>query len=433
MFLVPFTVMLTLAGHCQLPGHPDNRCQNGRCALKIWRCDGDNDCGDNSDESYCPTKGPGDACAPEQFMCVLDRTCILASYQCDEESDCSDRSDEFNCSLPLVTSPPEESIQAARGENVTFTCTAIGVPTPIITWRLNWGHIPASSRITVTSENGRGTLTIQDVEEGDQGAYTCEAINAKGMVFAVPDGVLNITQNTAPPLVTSPPEESIQAARGENVTFTCTAIGVPTPIITWRLNWGHIPASSRITVTSENGRGTLTIQDVEEGDQGAYTCEAINAKGMVFAVPDGVLNITQNTDPPLDVWGILRWILMPLLPLVTTIMYCYTSRLCQSMFTQRLTCSHDSIYRGVQKVWCKQDSDLCCTGFAFGDAMRALGSEGLQVEHDAGSFTVTVLQLPQGEGVYWCGLLQRNNTIIKLAEKYFYECESGSGFPIISS
>lgn len=49
----------------------------------------------------------------------------------------------------------------------------------------------------------------------------------------------------APPSVTSPPEESIQAARGATVTFTCQAVGVPTPIITWRLNWGHIPASGR--------------------------------------------------------------------------------------------------------------------------------------------------------------------------------------------
>ncbi|XP_061114862.1 basement membrane-specific heparan sulfate proteoglycan core protein-like isoform X3 [Conger conger] len=172
------------------------KCQNGRCALKLWRCDGDNDCGDNSDESYCPTKGPGDTCAPEQFMCVMDRTCIPASYQCDEESDCPDRSDEYDCSPPLVTSPPEESVKAQRGQTVTFTCTAVGVPTPIITWRLNWGHIPTSSRITVTNNNGRGTLTIRDVKEGDQGAYTCEAINAKGMVFAVPDGVLSLTQNT---------------------------------------------------------------------------------------------------------------------------------------------------------------------------------------------------------------------------------------------
>lgn len=49
----------------------------------------------------------------------------------------------------------------------------------------------------------------------------------------------------APPSVTSPPEESVQAARGATVTFTCQAVGVPTPIITWRLNWGHIPVSGR--------------------------------------------------------------------------------------------------------------------------------------------------------------------------------------------
>ncbi|KAB5546556.1 hypothetical protein PHYPO_G00073470 [Pangasianodon hypophthalmus] len=170
------------------------KCQNGRCALKLWRCDGDNDCHDNSDETDCPAKKPGDVCAPEQFTCLSDQTCIPASYQCDEEPDCPDRSDEYGCAAPVVTSPPEESITAARGQTVTFTCTATGVPTPIITWRLNWGHIPASNRITITNENGRGTLTIRDVKEGDQGAYTCEAINAKGLVFAIPDGVLTLTR-----------------------------------------------------------------------------------------------------------------------------------------------------------------------------------------------------------------------------------------------
>ncbi|XP_067449245.1 basement membrane-specific heparan sulfate proteoglycan core protein [Thunnus thynnus] len=174
------------------------KCKNGRCALKLWRCDGDNDCEDNSDETDCPTKGPGDRCAPEQFECLSDRTCIPASYQCDEEPDCPDRSDEYGCTPPSVTSPPEESIQAARGATVTFTCQAVGVPTPIITWRLNWGHIPVSGRISMTSENGRGTLTIRDVKEADQGAYTCEAINAKGLVFGIPDGVLTLTSNPNP-------------------------------------------------------------------------------------------------------------------------------------------------------------------------------------------------------------------------------------------
>ncbi|XP_077368177.1 basement membrane-specific heparan sulfate proteoglycan core protein isoform X9 [Festucalex cinctus] len=174
------------------------KCKNGRCALKLWRCDGDNDCEDNSDELDCPTKGPDDRCAPEQFECLSDRTCIPASYQCDEEPDCPDRSDEYGCTPPSVTSPPEESIQAARGATVTFTCRAVGVPTPIITWRLNWGHIPLSGRISMTSENGHGTLTIRDVKEADQGAYTCEAINAKGLVFGIPDGVLTLTSNPNP-------------------------------------------------------------------------------------------------------------------------------------------------------------------------------------------------------------------------------------------
>ena len=56
----------------------------------------------------------------------------------------------------------------------------------------------------------------------------------------------------------------------------------------------------RISMTSEDGQGTLTIRDVKEADQGAYTCEAINAKGLVFGIPDGVLTLTSNPNPGND-------------------------------------------------------------------------------------------------------------------------------------
>lgn len=56
----------------------------------------------------------------------------------------------------------------------------------------------------------------------------------------------------------------------------------------------------RITVTSDNGHGTLIIRDVKESDQGAYTCEAINAKGLVFGIPDGVLTLISNPNQGTD-------------------------------------------------------------------------------------------------------------------------------------
>ncbi|XP_040544695.1 basement membrane-specific heparan sulfate proteoglycan core protein isoform X11 [Gallus gallus] len=174
------------------------KCRNGHCALKLWRCDGDNDCGDGSDETGCPTKVPGMPCGPDQFSCVVSGACIPASYHCDEEPDCPDRSDEVGCMPPQVVTPPQESVRAVPGQTVSFTCVATGVPTPIITWRLNWGSIPSSRRVSIVSEGGQGTLTIRDVKESDQGAYTCEAINTRGMVFGIPDSILTVTPRPGP-------------------------------------------------------------------------------------------------------------------------------------------------------------------------------------------------------------------------------------------
>lgn len=66
----------------------------GRCILDRFRCDGDNDCGDWSDEEACPTKT---TCPAGEFRCK-DGTCIPGRWKCDHEQDCDGGEDEKNCS-----------------------------------------------------------------------------------------------------------------------------------------------------------------------------------------------------------------------------------------------------------------------------------------------------------------------------------------------
>ena len=75
-----------------------------------------------------------------------------------------------------------------KGQNVTFNCTADGIPQPAIVWSKNGQVLINTSRVTIVSSqesNGFHTsyipttsvITIKDLRGNDNGRYSCRADN----------------------------------------------------------------------------------------------------------------------------------------------------------------------------------------------------------------------------------------------------------------
>ena len=80
----------------------------------------------------------------------------------------------------MITEGPMDTAGVVGG-NVTFTCTATGIPLPNITWMdENDNSVLVGSDMIIDGTTILSTLTLSNLQDDDFDNYTCTATNMFG-------------------------------------------------------------------------------------------------------------------------------------------------------------------------------------------------------------------------------------------------------------
>uniref|UniRef100_A0A8C7FFL6 Neural cell adhesion molecule L1-like protein n=1 Tax=Oncorhynchus kisutch TaxID=8019 RepID=A0A8C7FFL6_ONCKI len=172
----------------------------------------------------------------------------------------------------LVPSGVQSEVRLLKGEELVLECIAEGFPTPVIEWTKRTEKLPKRANL----KNYGKRLTINNIEEEDDGKYTCEARNSVGDTVHY----FNVMVEEPPRWQPEPPKGQL-AVVGSDVHIKCSASGKPRPVISWRKNGQPLddgPSSNRQVLDD-----TIVLHRARPEDSAVYQCEASNRHGTILA------------------------------------------------------------------------------------------------------------------------------------------------------
>ncbi|XP_018377769.1 PREDICTED: tyrosine-protein phosphatase Lar isoform X5 [Trachymyrmex cornetzi] len=192
--------------------------------------------------------------------------------------------------FPMITQAPTTKV-VEMGHNAVLLCTAVGSPTPIISWVRDMLPIDTSNpRYTVLDS---GALQITESDVSDQGKYECVANNSVGTEYSK-STTLYVKVRRVSPSFSIPPPTVSEVMLGGSLNLTCVAVGAPMPYVKWRKD----PATD---LTPEDnlpvGKNVLMLTDIKESAN--YTCTAASDLGVIDSTT--MVKVQSLPGPPENV------------------------------------------------------------------------------------------------------------------------------------
>ncbi|XP_067230023.1 neural cell adhesion molecule L1-like protein isoform X4 [Chanodichthys erythropterus] len=173
----------------------------------------------------------------------------------------------------LTPTGMESHTYLVKGKDLQLECIAEGFPTPTVEWdKTGFKKLPEKA---VVESHGK-MLTIEMVNEEDEGKYTCKAKNPHGEIVHS----FHVTVEEPPEFEIEP--QSQLGTIGSDVVIKCVVKGNPQPSVTWRVNGqplNEVPASNRKILKD----GTISIHNANPENSAVYQCEATNRHGTILA------------------------------------------------------------------------------------------------------------------------------------------------------